>query len=158
MNTIRRAEERDIPRIEQLLLQVNMVHHNGRPDLFKGPTTKYTREQLREVLRDDASPVFVSVDAGGEVQAHAFCKFRQTGESHLMMDIKTLYIDDICVLEGLRGQGVGRGMYDFLIGFARENGCYNVELNVWECNPGAKRFYERCGMKPQKTEMETILG
>ena len=41
--------------------------------------------------------------------------------------------------------------------FAKEQGCYNVTLNVWECNPSARKFYEKAGLKPYKTGMEVIL-
>ena len=45
--TVRKATEKDIPKILDLLVQVDMVHHNGRPDIFKGPATKYDEEELR---------------------------------------------------------------------------------------------------------------
>lgn len=157
MSMVRRAREEDIPAISRLLVQVDMVHHEGRPDIFKGPAVKYTPEQLEKIIADDASPVFVSVGDNGEVEAHAFCIFRQFMDDNVMTDIKTLYIDDICVFEHLRGKGVGRGLYEHVLSFARSQGCYNVTLNVWECNPGAKSFYEKCGMVPQKTGMEVIL-
>ena len=54
MYNVRRAAERDIPAIMDLLVQVDMVHHNGRPDLFKGPATKYTEDDLRRVRVLDA--------------------------------------------------------------------------------------------------------
>ncbi|MCR4771213.1 MAG: GNAT family N-acetyltransferase [Oscillospiraceae bacterium] len=157
MSVVRRARAEDIPAISRLLVQVNMVHHTGRPDIFKGPTVKYTPEQLAEIIKNEETPVFVSVGGDGEVEAHAFCVFKQFVNDNLLTDIKTLYIDDICVFEHLRGKGVGRGLYEHVLSFARERGCYNVTLNVWECNPGAKSFYEKCGMIPQKTGMEVIL-
>ena len=49
---IRRAQEKDIPAIHDLLLQVLRVHHEGRPDLFKPEARKYTDDQLREILKD----------------------------------------------------------------------------------------------------------
>ena len=96
---IRRAEKRDAPGILRLLLQVNMVHHRGRPDLFKGPATKYTESELFSILRDERTPVFVWTDGEGRVLAHCFCVFRQEKNSALMTDVKTLYIDDLCVDE-----------------------------------------------------------
>ena len=50
MNSVRSAEARDIPAILDLLVQVDMVHHNGRPDLFKGPATKYSAEELERII------------------------------------------------------------------------------------------------------------
>lgn len=156
---IRRAEQRDIPDIMNLLVQVDMVHHNGRPDLFKGPATKYSEEELAVILRDDSRPVFVLTDeTDSHVLGHAFCMMQQHIGDRVLTDIKTLYIDDICVDENARRQHVGRRLYEAVLAYARECGCYNVTLNVWACNPDAQAFYESCGMKPQKTGMETILS
>ena len=157
MLNVRRAEERDVPAVLDLLMQVNMVHHSARPDLFRGPTTKYSPEELRALFADDGSPVFVCEDGTGRVVGHAFCVLHQRKGDRLLTDIRTLYIDDICVDESARRLGVGRALYDRAVAHARVLGCYNVTLNVWECNPGAKRFYEAMGMSVQKTGMEVIL-
>ena len=156
MNRVRRAEERDIPAVLNLLVQVNMVHHNGRPDLFKGPTTKYSAEELKAIFSNGETPVFVCTDENDRVVGHGFCVMEQYG-GQLMTERSTLYIDDICVDENARGQGVGRALYDHILDYAREAGCYNVTLNVWSCNPGAMAFYEKLGMAPYKIGMETIL-
>ena len=153
---VRRATGRDIPAIMALLVQVNMVHHNGRPDLFKGPTTKYTSGELRDILADDETPVFVCVDGDDRVLGHGFCVMQHLG-GQLMVERDTLYIDDICVDEAARGQGAGRALYEHILEYARARGCYNVTLNVWRCNPGAMRFYERLGMEPYRVGMEKIL-
>lgn len=157
MNTIRRAEEKDIPQILELLVQVCMVHHNGRPDLFKGPATKYTAEQLHGILADDKTPVFVSVNEQDLTEGYAFCILKQLPDDNVLTDIRTLYIDDLCVYEHLRGKHIGRELYEYVLGYARAIGCYNVTLNVWACNESARRFYEACGLVPQKIGMEKIL-
>lgn len=157
MNHIRRAENRDIDDVLRLLVQVNMVHHNGRPDLFKGPTTKYSADELRSIFCDDSRPVFVCADESERVLGYAFCIFQQQANSQLMTDIKTLYIDDLCVDEACRGQHVGTALYAHVLDFARASGCYNVTLNVWACNESAMRFYEKRGLKVQKIGMEAIL-
>ena len=156
MIVVRRAEARDIPSLMALLLQVNLVHHDGRPDLFKGPTTKYTEDELSALLTGDDTPVFVGVDESGAVLGHGFCVLQHSG-GRLMEEHDTLYIDDICVDEAARGLGVGRAIYQHILAFARERGCYNVTLNVWSCNPGAMAFYEKLGMKPYRVGMEAIL-
>ncbi len=156
MTTVRRAEMRDIPAILKLLVQVNMVHHNGRPDLFKGPTTKYTEDELRSILAGEETPVFVCVDETDRVLGHGFCVMQHSG-GQLMEEHDTLYIDDICVDEHARGRQVGRAICESILAFAREKGCYNVTLNVWTCNPGAMKFYEKLGMTPYRVGMEMIL-
>ncbi|MBR6664390.1 MAG: GNAT family N-acetyltransferase [Lachnospiraceae bacterium] len=154
---IRRAFEKDMPDILKLLSQVLEVHHQGRPDLFKGGVRKYTDSELAELIKDDSKPIFVGVDESERVLGYAFCVFVQHVGDNILTDIKTLYIDDLCVDEEIRGQHVGRQLYEYVLGFAREQGCYNVTLNVWALNDGAIKFYEACGLKPQKIGMETIL-
>lgn len=154
--SVRRAMEKDIPAIMNLLRQVNRVHYEGRPDLFK-PGTKYTADELSEIIKYDKTPVFVFEDENGTVLGHGFCVLQRPENTNLLTDILTLYIDDICVDEGARGQNIGRAIYEHILSFARERGCYNVTLNVWACNPGAMKFYEKLGLIPFKTGMETIL-
>ena len=157
MPSVRKATEKDIPKILELLVQVDMVHHLGRPDIFKGPATKYCAEELKVILQDDKTPVFVCVDENDVPLGHAFCVHKQELGSLVLTDIKTLYIDDICVDSAARGKHVGKTLYDHVIAYAREQGCYNVTLNVWTCNPGAMKFYEAMGLVPQKIGMEKVL-
>lgn len=154
---IRRANEKDIDGINKLLCQVLMVHYNGRPDLFKKDVKKYTNEQLLEIIKDDTTPVFLGVDEKDSVMGYAFCVLQQHIEDNILTDIRTLYIDDLCVDENLRGQSIGKQLYEYVLSFARKKGCYNVTLNVWSCNEGAQKFYEKCGLVPQKIGMEKIL-
>lgn len=153
---IRPAKDTDLSAINRLLSQVLEVHHRGRPDIFKTGTKKYTDGEILAILKNEETPVFVAEDAEGKVCGYAFCVF-QTPQSHVLTPIKTLYIDDLCVDESTRGTGVGRALYEHVLSFAKKADCYNVTLNVWACNEGALRFYERLGLRPQKIGMETIL-
>lgn len=153
---VRRAKTSDIPAIMELLKQVNRVHYEGRPDLFK-PDTKYTEDELGSIIDDDNTPVFVCEDADGKVLGHGFCILERPKNTRLLKDILTIYIDDICVDETARGKHVGKAMYEHIIGYARQRGCYNVTLNVWSCNAGAMKFYENLGLTPYKVGMEKVL-
>lgn len=153
---IRRAEAGDLAGVHRLLEQVLAVHAEGRPDLFRAGTRKYTDEELLGIFADDARPVFVAVE-GGAVLGHAFCELNDYRQSNNMQRILSLYIDDICVDEKSRGRHVGTALYRHVLDYARELGCHNVTLNVWECNPGARAFYEAMGMSVQKTCLEQVL-
>jgi len=152
---IRKATINDIGRIIELLHQVDMVHHELRPDLFKPNTTKYDEQELENLLADENKPVFVYED--GEVLGHAFCMATEVKDDKLLQDIKTLYIDDICVHENARGKHVGKSLYEFVRDYARSIGCYSITLNVWEGNVPASSFYKEMGMHVQKTTMEVLL-
>ncbi|MBP3467826.1 MAG: GNAT family N-acetyltransferase [Paludibacteraceae bacterium] len=152
---ILRAGIGDVKGILELLLQVNNVHAEGRPDLFVKGERKYSESELRALLQDDSRPVFVAKE-GCVVVGYCFCVIERYGGGN-MVERTTLYIDDLCVREGLRGQSIGSRLYEHVLAFGRSIGCYNVTLNVWECNEAARRFYDRMGLKPYKTGMEIIL-
>lgn len=153
---IRRAAEADIPTLERLLYQVHKVHSDARPDLFKAGAKKYQTDELRLILKDDSRPIFVAEQAG-EVLGYAFCIHQQFVNHNNMTDVKTLYIDDLCVDETARGGHIGQALYESVLSYARERGYYNVTLNVWADNAGAVKFYERLGLKIQKIGMEQLL-
>lgn len=154
---IRLAEARDIPRLGELLYQVHLVHATGRPDIFRKGNKKYTDGELAQILADPQTPVFVAVDAGDGVLGYAFCVYQEVKGEISLCDRKTLYIDDLCVDEALRGQHIGQSLYRYVLDVAEKNGCAAVTLNVWCLNAGAMRFYEKCGMTPLKVVMEQRL-
>lgn len=151
---IRKAEARDLDAVNDLLGQVLRVHHEGRPDLFRPQGKKYSDEELLGIFADPLTPVFVYEETG-RVAGYAFCVL-QKQESLNLMPLKTLYIDDLCVDEKARGRHVGKALFEYVREFAREQGCYNITLHVWECNPGAMFFYRSLGMQPQYTSMEML--
>ena len=153
--TIRKAEARDLEKVADLLTQVLRIHHAGRPDLFKSSGRKYTDEQLLDIFADPRTPVFV-YEEDGKVQGYAFCAF-QSQDANNLEPVKTLYIDDICIDEASRGKGIGKAIFGYVRQFALDSGCHNITLHVWECNPGARAFYEAMGMKPQYLSMESVL-
>ncbi len=152
---IRKANREDIAGLTKLLLEVQKVHSDVRPDLFIAGTRKYTDEELEEILQDDLRPIFVA-DLDGAVVGYAFCLV-STPSSHSLRPIKSLYIDDLCVDEAFRGKHIGVELYRFVVDYAKEIGCYNVTLNVWADNLKAVAFYEKIGLKVQKIGMEKIL-
>lgn len=154
--TIRRAAESDMDVINKLLYQVLKVHSDARPDLFKAGTKKYKDDELKGIIADDNRPIFVA-EKDGKVVGYAFCIHQQYIDNNNMTDIKTLYIDDLCVDENARSARVGRQLYEYVLDYARRHGYYNVTLNVWADNVNAVKFYEKLGLKVQKIGMEKIL-
>ena len=152
---IHKAEKKDIQGLINLLYQVDAVHNGIRPDLFKGNTSKYTEQELEELINDDNKPIFVYDD--GKILGHAFCQINDIKNHRLLQDAKTLYIDDICVDEHSRGRHIGKALYEYVYNYAKSIGCHNITLNVWEGNDSAYNFYKQMGMQIQKTGMEVIL-
>lgn len=154
---IRIATQQDIPALLRLLSQVLRVHATGRPDIFKANTTKYTHDELYAILQNPKTPVFVALDEKNEVCGYTFCQYHTIEKDNILQDAKYVYIDDLCVDELCRGQGVGTKLYDFVVKTAKSLGYTSVRLNVWTLNESALRFYEKLGLVPLKTTMEKKL-
>ena len=153
---IRLANNSDIPGMIHLLKQVGQVHHDIRPDLFRDGAQKYSEEDLAALLQDKTRPIFVGVE-DGHMLGYCFCILEEVKDNPVLQDVKSLYIDDLCVDETIRGKHVGSRLYDHVCGYAKQIGCSSVTLNVWCGNDSAMRFYESRGMKPRKIYMETAL-
>ena len=153
---IRMANTRDIPGMIDLLLQVEQVHHKIRPDLFRDGAQKYDEGALEALLKDPDRPIFAAVE-DGKLLGYCFCILEITKDHPVLMDQKSLYIDDLCVDEHTRGKHVGSALYDYAVKYAREIGCDTVTLNVWCGNDSAMAFYESRGLKPRNIHMEAKL-
>ena len=153
---IRPAQSRDIPGMIALLRQVGEVHHVIRPDIFRSGAQKYDEQELEALLKDDARPIFVAVE-GKFVLGYCFCIHKDVAGSTVLTDRKELYIDDLCVDENCRGQGVATKLYDHVCGYAKDCGCAFITLNVWNGNDGAMKFYEKAGLTPRSITMEMKL-
>ena len=155
---IRRAGEKDLDMVLKLLSEVLEIHAKIRPDIFISGTTKYNREELKAIFRDEKTPVYVAVDEKDQVMGYAFCMIKNQPKSDNLVPYRSIYIDDLCVDESWRGHHVGEALFDFVREEARRMGCYEITLNVWEGNDSARRFYEKQGLTVQKTVMEMIVG
>ena len=150
------ANESHIPGIIALLRQVGQVHHEIRPDIFRTGALKYTPEDLKAILRNPEMPIFVATK-GELVAGYCFCQHRAYTGSGVLTDRKEIYIDDLCVDESCRGQGIAKMLYYHVCEYAKNKGCAFITLNVWEGNDGARIFYDKMGMTPRSTNMEMKL-
>ena len=153
---IRKATTSDIPRLIELLHQVNKVHADLRPDLFKHNTTKYDAQQLQELLTKPDKAIFVYEDE--MVQGYAFVQIEDVHDDLLLHDKRTMYIDDICVDEKARGKHIGKQLFEHVRTYARSIGCNVITLNVWDGNDAAMAFYRSLGMNVRKTCMEMKIN
>ncbi len=154
---IRKAVEEDINEIIKLLYQVNQIHADGRPDLFKSGGIKYNKDDLVQILNDKNKAVFVADDENKKVLGYVICFFEEQKETNSLNPIKTLYIDDFCVDENIRGKHIGRKLYKYVADYAKEENFYRITLHAWECNPSAIQFYKNFGLTTLYTAMEQIL-
>lgn len=154
---IRKAEERDIPRIMELLGQVLQIHADIRPDIFIPGTTKYTADELKELLKNKEKLIYIAANEADVCVGYAFCQLQEQPFSNNMVQFKSLFIDDLCVDQQARGQHIGESLFEYVKNEAKRMNCYEVTLNVWAGNASAEKFYEKMRMKAKERQMEYIL-
>ena len=153
---IRFAEAKDVTGILALLRQVGQVHHQGRPDIFRKGAQKYGASQVLSMLNSSKTPIFVAVEQD-KVVGYGFCQVKTYESDPVIADHTEIYIDDLCVDENCRGQGIGQAIYKEIMRYAKIRQVDTITLNVWCCNENAMKFYEKLGFQPQKIGMEILL-
>ena len=154
---VRFAEEKDIARIRELLVQIGGMHHEARPDIFNPATPKFDANELREIMESSSRFIIVAVDDSDNVLGHLFCQIRESDGQGVVAKFKTMWIEDLCVDENIRSKGIGSLLFDAVEKLAKEQQCCSITLNVWEFNEVAKLFYERNGMSIQRYTLEKNL-
>lgn len=150
---IRLATVKDINGILELLHQVHEVHVQGRPDIFRNGTTKYTFDVLKQMLEEQKVLIYIYVEED-KVLGHAFCMVEEIKNNSNFIDTKYLFIDDICVDKDARRKNIGTKLYNFVKDYAKSIGCKSIRLNVWSFNESAYNFYKKMGMNDLETTME----
>ncbi len=154
---IRKAKDKDAKDIIRLLSQVLEIHAVIRPDIFISGTTKYTEQEVIDIINDENRLTFVVADDNDKVIAYALCIIQEQPFLNNMVAFKSLFIDDLCVDQSARGQKIGSKLFNYVKNEAKKMGFYELTLNVWEGNDSAKSFYDKMGMKTKESQLELIL-
>ena len=153
--TIRPAQGEDHAAIERILRQIAQLHAELRPEVFRPAGQKYDTARYYGLLEGPDTPILAAQNEQGEVLGYAMLEIKAVFADHpVMLPRRYLYVDDLCVDENARGQGIGEALMRAARALARERGIDKIELNVWECNGGAMRFYERLGFQTQRRTLE----
>jgi len=154
--TIRSAVKEDYPGVHQLLRQIAELHAEWRPDLFL-PNAKLSVIGYRKCLKKaKQNPVLVAV-MDGIIVGHLFAKIVHIKQMPHIKKRRVLYVGDLCVDGTCRGYGIGRRLMEEAQRLAHAHHCETLELNVYQCNESAVKFYERLGFAPQRLTLEKRL-
>ena len=150
---VRYAIREDLPRVNELRKQVNDVHVSGRPDIFKPGFGQVLQDFLYEVFEDENKDVIVA-ERDSIICGFACVHYVDKPESPYMYGRQFYDVDEFCVDEAFRRQGVATELIDFIRQEARSKGFKKVELNMWEFNEDARAFYEAVGFTTYRRYME----
>lgn len=151
---IRKADENDIPRLAELFRQLHEHHINIAPDSHKMPFEGYFEMKLRTLLEEGMQIFTEELDCVLVSYAAVSIFERERAERTYA---KILYIEHFTVAEEARRQGCGKRLFEFLEGYAKENGCDLIQLGAAAKNTEALSFYESMGMTPRTIRLEMKL-
>lgn len=154
--TVSPATKDQAPRITELLRYICELHAKGRPDVFVSGEPKYDEEGVCRLIDEKDTHVITAVE-DGRVIGYMIAKVKDGETGPHMRGMRTLYIDDICTAPEAARRGVGAALFEEAKRIGRDNGCVRVDLNVWEFNKAAIKFYEKMGMKVSRMHMECGL-
>jgi len=150
---VRYAKREDLPRVNELRKQVNDLHVEGRPDIFKPGFDQEMQDLLYKIFESDNMNVIVA-ERGGVICGFACVQYVHKPESPYSFARHFYDVDEFCVDKAYRRQGVATELIDFIRQEAKTKGFDRVELNMWEFNEGARAFYEAVGFTTYRRYME----
>lgn len=154
---VRFAEEKDLPRVNELRRQVSQLHVSGRPDIFKPGFPQELQDRVYEMYRSEDSDVLVA-ERDGVICGMACIEYLRKQESPYNRPRNIYYITEFGVDEAFQRRGIGRELMEFMAADARAKGFSGIELDMWTFNETALRFYESVGFRTFRRFMEWDLS
>ena len=153
---VRFAKESELDRVNELRKQVNDIHVEGKPDVFKPGFGQELRDFIKVIWNDPEQEIVVAED-DGVICGFAVLHHINKSENPFMKERDFIDIDEFCVDKDHRRKGAASEMVSFIKKFAREKGFKRIELNMWEFNQNALAFYEAAGFKTFRRYMEMMI-
>ena len=153
---IRFAKEDELERINVLRKQVNDLHVEGKPDVFKPGFNEELQNYVYYIFKDPEQKIVIA-DKDGEICVFAILHHIYKPENPFMKVRDFLDIDEFCVDEKHRREGIATALVEFIKNFAKEQGYHRLELNMWEFNQDALAFYEAAGFETFRRYMEMFI-
>ena len=150
---IRFAKENELVRVNELRKQVNDLHVEGKPEVFKAGFNDELRDYIYNIW-DDPEQEIVVADLDGTICGFAVLHHIVKPATPFMYERDFIDVDEFCVDKDYRRQGVASEMITFIRNYAKEKGFNRIELNMWEFNRDALAFYEAVGFKTYRRYME----
>ena len=132
---IRPAEEQKLERVNVLRKQVNDLHVEGKPSVFKTNFYDGLSDYIYEIQNDDKKEIIVAINEG-EIVGYAVLAQINRAETPFMYERDFLYIDEIGVDKDLRRHGVASEIISYILDYAKDKGFKRVQLKMWKFNQG----------------------
>ena len=144
------ARPADRESVNAMARQVHAMHVAWRPDIYEMTEEMYPEDRFLTAIKE--RQLYVA-KLDNRVVGYLLVKIRSYDWSG-MVKRKVMLIDELCVEESCRGQGIGKEMMADAHALARAFGCTDLQLGVYPQNDGAVAFYQKCGFTIRSIDMQ----
>lgn len=140
----------DLKEVNRLAREVHEMHISWRPDIYTMPEELYPAERFQAAVQ--ARELYVAKE-GGQVCGYVAVRIRETAAPGLVPR-RVMLVDELCVDEPFRNQGIGSRIMAEVRILARAFRCTDLQLGVYPQNDEAVAFYQKCGFMIQSITMQ----
>lgn len=144
------AQKTDFEAVNAMARQVHAMHVAWRPDIYEMVEQLYSPERFEEAIK---ARQLYTAKIDGVVVGYVLVKIREYNWPGVVRR-KVMLVDEICVHESCRNQGIGKEMMEDAHALARAFGCTDMQLGVYPQNDAAVAFYQKCGFTIRSIDMQ----
>lgn len=146
---IRKLTINDFEIVESVIAKLHKIHVESRPDFYIENEHPINKMEYKAMLNNQ-DKISIAYIVDDKIAGVCLATIKDKIE-------KSIYIDDIFVLEDFRHQGIATKLYKQVESIANNIGAKRIDLTVWQFNKTAINFYKSLGMKTQRIVLETRL-
>ena len=150
---VRYAKNSDYEMVEVLMKQVQKMHVEWRPDIYKMGETVLPKDVFEKAANEE-NFIVAEVDEI-VVGLLFFYVYHRENDSSVTRDV--LFVDSMAVHEDYRGQGIGHALFDYVRVVAKEKHIAAIELSVNAKNADAMAMYRKYGFGEKSITMEMVV-
>jgi len=144
---IRHAISTDGQVLSKLSMDVQRLHAENHPDIFKMPQAdEYAIDFFESMLSDPLVRIFIAEEDGREL-GYILCKLIERAENPFTFERRYLLVDQISVKPEAQGRGVGTALIEQAETLAKEWNVSQIQLDSWGFNRKAHAFFEKMGFE-----------
>ncbi len=151
---IRRATMADAELLAELNKDVQQIHADAYPKLFKQPNnfTEIVADFKTRIL-SDADGFVLIIEAVGQAVGYIYAKVIMRPENAYIYAQKYMLVDQISIKPAYQNNGYGQKLMQAVLDEAVAQGLHRVLLDMYAFNSNAQQFYAKMGFERMKIQM-----
>jgi len=145
---IRQAVPGDALLLSTLNVDVQRLHAENHPDIFKFPMSNdFAIDFFDEKLADSMTSIFIAEEKDGQALGYVVCQLTERADNPFTFPQHYILIDQISVSPKVQRRGVGSALIERVVKMAKESSVKKIQLGSWAFNTEAHTFFEKMGFE-----------